>query len=80
MTDQIEKEVWAYIDRIDEMGGAVQAVEDGYMQREIHQAAYEAQKRIESKEDIIVGLNEFQLEEELQADLLKVDEQLEKIK
>ncbi|MFD2638148.1 acyl-CoA mutase large subunit family protein [Piscibacillus salipiscarius] len=78
MTDQIEKEVWAYIDRIDEMGGAVQAVEDGYMQREIHQAAYEAQKRIESKEDIIVGLNEFQLEEELQADLLKVDEQLEK--
>ncbi|SEP71609.1 acyl-CoA mutase large subunit family protein [Piscibacillus halophilus] len=78
LTDQIEKEVLTYLDRIEEMGGAVQAVEDGYMQREIHQAAYEAQKRIESKEDIIVGLNEFQLEEEVQADLLKVDEQLEK--
>ncbi|TFB23875.1 methylmalonyl-CoA mutase [Filobacillus milosensis] len=78
MTDQVEKEVLKYIDRIEEMGGAVQAVEDGYMQREIHQAAYEAQKKIESKEDIIVGLNEFQVEEELHADLLKVDEQLEK--
>ncbi|MGP4072413.1 acyl-CoA mutase large subunit family protein [Piscibacillus sp. B03] len=78
MTDKIEEEVFAYLDRIDEMGGAVQAVEDGYMQREIHQSAYEAQKRIESKEDIIVGLNDFKLDEELQADLLKVDEQLEK--
>lgn len=78
MTDKIEEEVFAYLDRIEEMGGAVQAVEDGYMQREIHQSAYEAQKRIESKEDIIVGLNDFKLDEELQADLLKVDEQLEK--
>ncbi|GEL77409.1 acyl-CoA mutase large subunit family protein [Tenuibacillus multivorans] len=78
MTDRIEQEVWSYLDRIEEMGGAVQAVEDGYMQREIHQAAYEAQKKIESKDDIIVGLNEFQIDEELNADLLKVDEQLEK--
>lgn len=47
------------------------------MQREIHQAAYEAQKRIESKEDIIVGMNEFTTDEETHADLLKVDEKLE---
>ncbi|WP_411953385.1 methylmalonyl-CoA mutase [Alkalibacillus sp. S2W] len=78
MTDQIEKEVMAYIDRIEEMGGAVQAVEEGYMQREIHQTAYETQKKIESKEDIIVGLNEFQLEEEVHEDLLRVDDALEK--
>ncbi|SFJ23544.1 methylmalonyl-CoA mutase, N-terminal domain [Halobacillus dabanensis] len=77
LTDQIEKEANAYIDRIKEFGGAVQAVEEGYMQREIHKAAYEAQKRIESKEDIVVGMNEFKLEEEIHADLLRVDEALE---
>ncbi|KHE71571.1 methylmalonyl-CoA mutase [Halobacillus sp. BBL2006] len=78
LTDQIEKEANEYIERIKELGGAVQAVEDGYMQREIHKAAYDAQKRIESKEDIIVGLNEYKLEEEINADLLRVDEALEK--
>ncbi|MGI8316221.1 acyl-CoA mutase large subunit family protein [Halobacillus mangrovi] len=78
LTDQIEKEANQYIERIKELGGAVQAVEDGYMQREIHKAAYDAQKRIESQEDIIVGLNEYQLEEEINEDLLRVDEELEK--
>ncbi|ELK45095.1 methylmalonyl-CoA mutase family protein [Bacillus sp. SB49] len=78
LTDQIEKEANVYLDRIREIGGAVQAVEEGYMQREIHQAAYEAQKRIESKEDIVVGMNEFRIEEEIHADLLRVDEALEK--
>ncbi len=77
LTDQVEKEVWKYLDKIKEIGGAVQAVEEGYMQREIHQAAYEAQKRIESQEDIVVGLNKFQLDEEISPELLKVDEQLE---
>ncbi|MDV2580900.1 acyl-CoA mutase large subunit family protein [Alkalibacillus haloalkaliphilus] len=77
MTDEIEKEVMAYIDRIEEMGGAVQAVEEGYMQREIHQTAYETQKKIESQEEIIVGMNEFKIEEEVHEDLLRVDEQLE---
>ncbi len=77
LTDEIEKQIRDYLDKIEDMGGAVQAVEEGYMQREIHQAAYEAQKRIESKEDIIVGMNEFTTEEEMQADLLKVDEKLE---
>lgn len=77
LTDDIEKEVQKYLDRIEEMGGAVQAVEDGYMQREIHQAAYEMQKKIESKENIIVGMNEFTVDEPFQGELLKVDEQLE---
>ncbi|MRG86509.1 acyl-CoA mutase large subunit family protein [Salinibacillus xinjiangensis] len=77
LTDKIEAEVETYIEKIKEYGGAVQAVEEGYMQREIHQAAYDAQKNIESEEDIVVGLNKFQIEEEFDPDLLKVDEELE---
>ncbi|WP_164218122.1 methylmalonyl-CoA mutase family protein [Virgibacillus sp. YIM 98842] len=78
LTDKMEAEINAYLDRIKEIGGAVQAVEEGYMQREIHQNAYETQKNIEKEEEIIVGLNKFTLEEEIDPDLLKVDETLEK--
>ncbi|MFZ0371169.1 MAG: methylmalonyl-CoA mutase family protein [Halobacillus sp.] len=78
LTDQIEKEANEYIDRIKKLGGAVQAVEEGYMQREIHKTAYDAQKRLEANEDIVVGLNEYQLDEEIHQDLLRVDEALEK--
>ncbi|MBP1969684.1 methylmalonyl-CoA mutase N-terminal domain/subunit [Virgibacillus natechei] len=77
LTDRIEVEVNKYLDRINEIGGAVQAVEEGFMQREIHQNAYEIQKRIEKNEEIIVGLNEFKLDEEINPDLLKVDPSLE---
>ncbi|MFD1610054.1 acyl-CoA mutase large subunit family protein [Oceanobacillus luteolus] len=78
LTDEIEEQVMKYIERIQEYGGAVQAIEEGYMQREIHQNAYETQKRIENGEEIIVGLNKFKLEEELNPELLKVDEALGK--
>ncbi|SFF54810.1 methylmalonyl-CoA mutase, N-terminal domain [Halobacillus alkaliphilus] len=78
LTDQIENEANEYIERIKKLGGAVQAVEEGYMQREIHKAAYDAQKRLEANEDIVVGLNEYQLDEEIHQDLLRVDEALEK--
>jgi len=78
LTEKIEQEVNAYLDQIKEIGGAVQAVEEGYMQREIHQNAYETQKNIEKEEEIIVGLNKFTLDEEVDPDLLKVDETLEK--
>ncbi|GAA0481784.1 methylmalonyl-CoA mutase family protein [Salinibacillus aidingensis] len=77
LTDQMEEEVEKYLDKIEELGGAVQAVEEGYMQREIHQAAYETQKNIENEEEIVVGLNEFQVDEEVNPDLLKVDDELE---
>ncbi len=77
LTNEMEEEIKRYLEKIADIGGAVQAVEDGYMQREIHQAAYEAQKRMESQEDIVVGMNKFQVEEEINPDLLKVDEQLE---
>lgn len=78
LTDKLEAEINSYLERIKEIGGAVQAVEEGYMQREIHQNAYETQKNIEKEEEIIVGLNKFTLEEEVNPDLLKVDESLEK--
>ncbi|WP_164668675.1 acyl-CoA mutase large subunit family protein [Virgibacillus doumboii] len=77
LTDSIEAEVESYLERIREIGGAVQAVEEGFMQREIQQNAYETQKNIENEEEIIVGLNKFKLEEEVNPDLLKVDEALE---
>ncbi|HLR51852.1 MAG TPA: methylmalonyl-CoA mutase family protein [Candidatus Avamphibacillus sp.] len=77
LTDKIEEEIEAYLDRIKEIGGAVQAVEEGFMQREIQHNAYETQKQIESGEEIIVGLNKFQIDEEVNPDLLKVDEELE---
>lgn len=78
LTDELEATAQDYLKRIKDMGGAVQAVEDGFMQREIHHQAYETQKQIEAEEEIIVGLNKFKLEEEVNPELLKVDEALEK--
>src|SRR5699024_6473549 len=77
LTDQVEQDIQSYLDQIDEIGGAVKAVEEGYMQREIQQNAYETQKKIEKQAKIIVGLNQFKLEEEVNPDLLMVDEKLE---
>ncbi|MFD1039203.1 methylmalonyl-CoA mutase [Virgibacillus byunsanensis] len=77
LTNVIEEQVQEYLERINEIGGAVQAVEEGYMQREIQQNAYETQKRIEKEEEVIVGLNKFKIDEEVNPDLLKVDEALE---
>lgn len=77
LTDKMEESIQDYLDRIKEIGGAVQAVEEGFMQREIQQNAYETQKRIEKEEEVIVGLNKYKLDEEVNPDLLKVDEALE---
>lgn len=74
LTDAVEEEAWAYIKRIDETGGAVNAVESGYMQREIRRAAYDIQKAQDQKEAIVVGVNQFIEEEEAEPDVMKVDE------
>jgi methylmalonyl-CoA mutase N-terminal domain/subunit len=79
LTDQMENEIMKYIDKIEKLGGAVDAVEQGYMQREIQQAAYRTQKEIESGEEIVVGMNKFVLENEKQPELLRVDPTLGKI-
>ncbi|MBS4534702.1 methylmalonyl-CoA mutase family protein [Clostridium sp. D2Q-14] len=72
-TDEIEEKAMEYIKNIDEMGGAPKAIDEGYIQKEIMDAAYNYQKDIESGENIVVGMNKFQAEEEAPKDLLKVD-------
>ncbi|GEN33449.1 MULTISPECIES: acyl-CoA mutase large subunit family protein [Aneurinibacillus] len=79
LTDQIEQRVLDYLKKIEDMGGAVSAVEQGYMQREIHEKAYEFQKKVESGEEVVVGVNRFRIEGEKQPELLRVDPSLGKI-
>ena len=73
MTDRIEKEAMEYIKKIDEMGGAVAAIEKGYIQKEIQDSAYKWQMEVESGARVIVGVNKFTQEEEPPKGLLKVD-------
>jgi len=76
LTDEIEKRSTEYIRKIDELGGAVRAIELGFQQREIHDAAYAWQKRVEKQDAIVVGVNRFEQEEESRPEILKVDETL----
>jgi methylmalonyl-CoA mutase N-terminal domain/subunit len=73
-TDRIEAEATAYLDRIEAMGGALSAIERGFQQREIHEAAYRTQRAIESGEQIVVGVNRFQVEDEEAPPTFRVDE------
>ena len=77
LTDELERKAVAYIEAIDKLGGAVHAVELGYQQREIHNAAFRYQQEIERKDRIIVGVNEFTMETEPMPELLKIDPALE---
>jgi methylmalonyl-CoA mutase N-terminal domain/subunit len=64
LTDAVEREALAYIEKIDELGGALAAIEQGYVHREIQAAAYRYQKDIEAGEQIVVGVNAYPLDEE----------------
>lgn len=77
LTDEIEKGAQEYIAKIDEMGGALSAIERGFMQNEIQQAAYAAQQAVERKEQIVVGVNQFTIDEDLTLERLKVDPEIE---
>ena len=77
LTDEIEKGAQEYIARIDDMGGALQSIEKGFMQNEIQNAAYAAQKAIERGEQVVVGVNQFAVEERLTLERLKVDPAIE---
>lgn len=76
LTDELEKEANVYLDKIEELGGAVSAVEQGYMQREIHHTSYETQKAIEKGEQIVVGMNAYQLDDEPKPELHRLDPEL----
>ncbi|HSL42699.1 MAG TPA: methylmalonyl-CoA mutase family protein [Anaerolineales bacterium] len=77
LTDEIENLALDYIAKIDDMGGALQAIEKGFMQNEIQNAAYAAQQAIERGEQVIVGVNQFKVQEELTLERLKVDPAIE---
>jgi len=78
LTHQIEEEAIKYIDKIEEIGGAVAAIEKGYMQREIVESAYKHQREVEAKERMVVGLNQFATEEETPIKTLRVNPIVEK--
>ncbi len=78
MTNRMEEEAIKYIAKIDELGGIVRAIELGYPQQEIANAAYAYQKQLERKEKVIVGVNRYQMEEEEQIEYLKIDPEIER--
>ena len=79
LTDEVEKAAGLLVEKIDAMGGAVAAIEQGFMQEEIAGSAYEYQRLVESGEKIIVGVNKFQSEENTNIPLLRVDDSIQKI-
>ena len=85
LTDHIYEEALKYIEKIQKMGGMMRAIERGYIQKEIADAAYKYQKEIEEGKRIIVGVNKFQTDEPLEVEILKVDpsireKQIERLK
>jgi len=76
MTDRIEEKAFAYIEKIDAMGGMTKAIEKGFVQKEIQKSAYDYQKAIEAGARVIVGVNKFTVKEPPLADLLRVDESI----
>jgi methylmalonyl-CoA mutase N-terminal domain/subunit len=78
ITDRIEQEARAYIERIDAMGGTLAAIERGWIQAEIHNAAYEYQRRVESGQQIVVGVNKFREEADHAVPTFRVNPAIER--
>ena len=81
LTDEVEAEAMAYIEEIREMGdgsvrdGVLRGIEEGYFQREIQESAYEYQERVDAGEEVVVGVNKYDGEEDSELDILSVDEE-----
>src|SRR6195256_784997 len=78
LTNEIERGALAYIEKIDSLGGMLKAIESGFVQTEIQKAAYEYQRAVETKEQIVVGVNDFVAEEERGIPTLRIDPQIER--
>ena len=78
LTDAVEEAAWAYIDKIDGMGGAVSAIEQGYMQDEIEEAAYQYARAIDAGDKVIVGVNKFTTEQAEAAEVFPIDPELQR--
>jgi methylmalonyl-CoA mutase N-terminal domain/subunit len=74
LTDKMEEETYQYWDRVEKLGGVLPAIEKGFYQREIANAAYKYQKEIEEKKRIVVGVNEYEVDEPIDIPILKMDE------
>jgi methylmalonyl-CoA mutase N-terminal domain/subunit len=77
LTDEVERLAWEYIARIDEMGGAVAAIEVGYQMDEIEQAAYEYTKSVDDDQRVIVGVNRFGVDSEPESEVFPIDPDLQ---
>ena len=77
LTDELERRAEAYIDEIDALGGVLTAIEMGYIQQEIQEAAYRFQRDLEADKEIVVGVNKFTEAEEISIDVLKIDPAIE---
>ena len=73
LTNRLEEEAWEYFEKIERLGGVIAAIEKGFFQKEIADAAYRYQQLVESGELVVVGVNRYQIEEELSIPILKVD-------
>jgi len=78
LTNEIEKQALEYIEKIDKLGGAPQAIEKGFIQQEIQNSAYQYQKEIEEGKRVVVGINKFRTKEEIPKGLLKVNPEVER--
>jgi methylmalonyl-CoA mutase, N-terminal domain len=78
LTNQLEAKAVDYIQKIDDLGGMLKAIEQGFPQREIQEAAYQYQKAVESKDAVVVGVNKFQTNEESTIPTMTIDAQIEK--
>jgi methylmalonyl-CoA mutase N-terminal domain/subunit len=76
LTDEIEKLAWDFISKIDSLGGAVSAIEQGYIQDQIAKSSYQYQRDVQTGEKLIVGVNKFTVEEKPVADLFRVDDSI----
>ncbi len=75
LTDRLETEVWKYLKKIDDLGGAIEAVKKGFFQDEITRSAYEHQKKVEQGESVVVGVNKYQTDEQQKPEILAINEQ-----
>jgi methylmalonyl-CoA mutase, N-terminal domain len=78
LTDELEARAYEYFDKIDELGGMVEAVKRGFPQREIADAAYELQRQIDNREQIVVGVNDYTEGDERELEILRIDPELER--
>jgi len=74
LTNEIEQRAWQYIEKIDGMGGAVTAIEAGWIQDEIHESAFRIHQQVESGERVVVGVNRYREDDEIPPELLQMDE------